>query len=240
MREARAALVALTLAASALLAAPQSARADASAATHVRGPCTGCIASLPGGAEPRPLLVLLHGDNENAQTMFTEWGHAAEARRIAVLALQCPVSEGCTQQSWWKWGKDPAWLRDQVKAVGALRAIDPDRVWIVGWSGGASYIGMWTQEIERTFAAIVIHGGGTPPADVTCASTKPGVFFLVGSANPLHFLARRLREHYDACQNAVTWTLLAGADHQGERRGLSSHREAILDWLGAQSSRHSP
>jgi poly(3-hydroxybutyrate) depolymerase len=240
MREGTGAFVAVVLAALAMVVAPRPAIADGSAASHVRGPCARCVASLPAGDDPRPLLVLLHGDNETADMMFGEWSRAAEARRVAVLALQCPVSEGCTQQSWWKWGKDPAWLRDQVKAVGGLRAIDPDRVWIVGWSGGASYIGMWTQEIERSFAAIVIHGGGMPPADATCSPAKPGVLFLVGSSNPLHFLAERLRDHYKACQNPVTWTLLQHADHAGERRGLSSHREAILDWLASQSLKRSP
>jgi hypothetical protein len=29
----------------------------------------------------------------------------------------------------------------------------------------------------------------------------------------------------------VTWVVLPGVDHQGERRALAAHREAILDWL---------
>ncbi len=171
--------------------------------------------------------------------MLDAWGRSAEARGIGVLALQCPRSEGCTSQSWWKWGRYPEWLVQQTRAFGALRPVDPDRKWIVGWSGGASYIGSWTQELEREFAAIVIHGGGMPPPRGACPATaKAGVYFLVGDANPLHYLATRLRDHYDACGNDVVWTLLAHADHDGERRALAGHREAILDWLSTRSLTH--
>ena len=65
----------------------------------------------------------------------------------------------------------------------------------------------------------------------SCAQPAAPVYFLVGDANPLHELVGQMRDHYVSCGNEVTWTLLRGADHQGERRALSAHREAILDWL---------
>jgi predicted esterase len=167
--------------------------------------------------------------------MMSEWGRSAEARGVAVLALQCPSSAGCTAQSWWRWNQPVSgWLTSQIEAVKRQRAIDEHRMWIVGWSGGASYIGGRSQEFESLFAAIVIHGGGMPPASSACASAKPGVYFLVGDSNPLHYLAERLHEHYAACSNNVVWTLLPHADHPAERRALASHREAILDWLATQ------
>jgi predicted esterase len=163
--------------------------------------------------------------------MFDAWSAAAEARGIAVLALQCPRDEGCTSQSWWRWDGDPGWIVRQTEQLGHLRAVDTGQMWIVGWSGGASYIGRRSQEIERSFAAIVIHGGGIPPAFGACSAEKAPVYFLTGDANPLHGLAVRLREHYDACGNEVTWTLLPRADHMHERSALAAHREAILSWL---------
>jgi predicted esterase len=222
------------LAVLALLVPARLARGDGGAPRRTPGPCPDCITSLPPGAEPRPLLVLLHGDGETAASMYDAWQPSASARGIAVLALACPRAEGCASQSWWRWNGDPAWLVRQVRAVGELRPIDPARTWIVGWSGGASYLGFRTQAIEETFAAIVIHGGGMPPAAGACASRPAGVYFLVGSANPLHSLAVGLRGHYDACGNDVTWTLLPGVDHDGERRALAAHREAILDWLATR------
>jgi hypothetical protein len=85
----------------------------------------------------------------------------------------------------------------------ASQRIDPDRLWIVGWSGGASYIGHRTQEIERSFA--VIHGGGIRPAYADCTSPRASVYFLVGDANPLHNLAVQLRDYYVGCDHDVTW-----------------------------------
>jgi len=184
--------------------------------------------------------VLLHGDGENAASMLDAWERSAAARGMAVLALACPKLEGCTTRSWWQWDGDPSWLVRQTRALGELHAIDPERMWIVGWSGGASYVGLRTQEIEKTFAAIVLHGGGIPPELSTCPAAKAAVYFLVGDRNPLHNLAMQLREHYAACDDDVTWTLLKGADHDGERRALTAHREAILDWLSTRRLAQSP
>jgi poly(3-hydroxybutyrate) depolymerase len=142
-----------------LLACPHLAHAT-EPPKHVRGPCTDCLSSLPAGTDPAPLLVLLHGDGETAGSMFDAWEPVAARRGVAVLAPACPKSEGCAAQSWWKWDGDPVWLEQQADALDALRSIDRERTWIVGWSGGGSYIGWRTREIERSFAAIVIHGGG--------------------------------------------------------------------------------
>lgn len=195
---------------------------------------SGAVTELPPGTDPVPLIVLLHGDGETASAIAAAWGPSAKKRGFAVAALPCPKSEGCTAQSWWKWNGDPAWLLDQTRAVAELRPIDTERMWLVGWSGGGSYIGYRTQELERSFAALVIHGGGIPPALGTCPEVRAPVYFLVGDGNPLHQLAVRLRDHYDECGNEVVWTLLPGASHEGERRALPRHREAILDWLSTK------
>jgi predicted esterase len=195
---------------------------------------TGAVTDLPPGSDPSPLLVLLHGDGETASAMAAAWGAGAKKRGIAMAALQCPKSEGCSAQSWWKWNGDPAWLLDQTRAIAELRPIDTDRMWLVGWSGGGSYIGYRTQELEGSFAALVVHGGGMPPAIATCPDVRAPVYFLVGDGNPLHQLAVRLRQHYDGCGNEVVWTLLPGGSHEDERRALPRYREAILDWLSTK------
>jgi poly(3-hydroxybutyrate) depolymerase len=200
---------------------------------HLGGPCPACITSLPDGADPRPLLVLLHGDGETASMMMGEWGREAEARRIALLALQCPPSLGCTSRSWWKWDMPVGgFIEKQVDAVKRMRPIDENRMWVVGWSGGATYIGWRTQEFERLFSAIVIHGGGMPPPSGSrCAARPSPVYFLVGDSNPLHSFAVDLKNYYTSCRNDLVWTLLPHADHQAERHALGAHRKAILDWL---------
>jgi poly(3-hydroxybutyrate) depolymerase len=197
-------------------------------------PCAGCLASLPASAEAAPLLVLLHGDFEPASRIYAKWRGWAEERGIAVLAPACPVSEGC-KGSWWRWNGEAAWLEHQIDALGQLHAIDRERLWVVGWSGGASYLGWRTQELERTFAAVVIHGGGMAPANDFCPRSKASVYFLVGDKNPLHALAVDLRAHYEACGQDVQWSLLPGAAHDGEWDGLDASRgKSILDWLATK------
>jgi predicted esterase len=151
---------------------------------------------------------------------------------VALLALACPVREGCAG-SWWRWDGPPAWIARQVDAFAARRAIDRRRLWLAGWSGGASYIGWRTQMLEETFSSFVLMGGGIPPADAGCPATAARVYFLVGDGNPLHGLARRLRAHYDACQQEVRWHLLPGATHPQERASMATMQGAVLDWLQA-------
>jgi len=217
-----------------LILGPLSAQADTRDRTRNQGPCAGCVSSLPGGSDLRPLLVLLHGDGESASAILDAWEPGAAARGLAVLALACPRSEGCARGSFWRWNGDPSWVLDQTLALAESRAFDRERMWIVGWSGGGSYIGFRTQEFEQAFAGILIHGGGMPPPRSKCPRAKAAVYFLVGDMNPLHDLAVRLRDHYESCGDDVTWTLLKGADHEGERRALASHREAILDWFSTK------
>ena len=199
-------------------------------------PCKGCVVELPAGTTPVPLIVILHGDREHAPAAAARWHAAVRQRGWALLALQCPADLGCTD-SFWKWDGDPSWVRDQVAAVAATRAIDPHRIYLVGWSGGASYIGAhataWT-----TFAAIVIHGGGMAPADPACAAHGPPVYFLVGDKNPLHALAKELRDYFETCKHEVTWELVPGADHAREEAVLTPKKAgAILDWLAARASK---
>lgn len=194
-------------------------------------PCTGCAASFPSGTAPAPLLVVLHGDSGHGPAdLVKRWEPFAAPRDVGVLALQCPRDRGC-KGSFWQWDGDPAWLLSQVEAFAGRHPVDHERMWLAGWSGGASYIGMRTQTFEDRFAAIVVHGGGIPPRASGCAREKTPVAFLVGSTNPLHGLAVRLREHYDGCGDEVRWSLLPGADHAAEWKALDDHGGAILDWL---------
>lgn len=195
--------------------------------------CKGCVASAPVGDEPAPLLVLLHGDNGDAKSMHAAWEKFASARNIALLSLPCPPDLGCTN-SFWAWNGEPSWITDRIESFSKRRAIDRDRMWIAGWSGGASYIGLRTRELEQTFAAIVLWGGGIPPASDACSEDKPPVFFLSGDQNPLQHLALQLRDHYTRCGNEVSFRLVKGADHHKEWNALETHGSEIADALLAK------
>src|SRR5438132_7692592 len=190
------------------------------------------VFEAPTGKDPVPLVVVLHGDREHAAAAAARWRAAVKRRGWALLALECPHELAC-RDSFRQRDGDTSWVRAQVAAVAAERAIDGKRVFLVGWSGGGSYIGRRAQAWAPTFAAIVIHGGGIPPADAACGDPLP-VYFLVGDHNPLHHLAKALRAYFDGCKQTVEWDVIAGADHAGEAAALTAKQaDAILAWLAA-------
>ena len=200
-------------------------RADASPA------CKRCTLDMPASHDGDvPLLVVLHGDREHAEAAAARWRGAAKQRGWAVLALECPADQGC-KDSWWRWNGDPSWLVDQVAAVVKTAPIDPSRIYLAGWSGGATYLGMHAPAWIPTFAAVVFHGGGhSPGAD--CPARPLPAYFLVGDRNPLHALVKDLRSWFDNCEQHPVWDLVSGGDHDKEERALDRKKAlSILDWL---------
>ena len=191
-------------------------------------PCTGCVLETPATDKPVPLLVVLHGDRERASSAAARWHAAAKARGWALLALQCPTSEGC-KDSWWQWNGDPAYIRTQIDKLAI--AIERKHVALAGWSGGGTYIGLRAQAWSD-FAGVVIHGGGMAPMESACPTRALPAYFLVGDRNPLHRLAIELRAYFDGCKQPVVWDLVRGGDHDREDRALDRKKAiAILDWL---------
>jgi poly(3-hydroxybutyrate) depolymerase len=207
----------------------------ACATARAEPPCDGCTLDLPSSKGPAPLVVVLHGDREHARDAAARWRAAVKRRRWALLALECPRALGC-KASFWQWDGEPSWVFDQIDAVAAHAGIDPARIYLVGWSGGASYIGARAVAWSARIAAIVIHGGGMAPASSDCAARALPAYFLVGDRNPLHQLAKDLRAYFDACGGDVVWDALAGADHAKEEAALTAKKaDAILTWLAARS-----
>jgi predicted esterase len=202
-------------------------------------PCQGCLLQLPAGEsrEPTPLLVLLHGDEGNPSTVFPRWSRAAEARGYALLALQCPRALGCTQGSWWRWDGDPAWISAQVAAVAERTPLDRRRIFLSGWSGGASYLARVALQLQG-FTGLHLHGGGLAPRGEVCPRCPLPTYFLVGDRNPLHELAVEARDGIARCGGALEWSLLPGKDHAGELAALDSKRASvILQWLELHAHR---
>ncbi len=201
-------------------------------------PCTGCTLDVYGDpGAPMPLLVVLHGDREQASTAASRWRAAARQRRWALLSLQCPAGEQC-KSSWWQWNGDPQWVRARIAEVAAQVPIDRDRTYVAGWSGGATYLGLRAPAWHDTFAAVVIHGGGMAPREdpPACPARPLPAYFIVGDGNPLHALARDLRDYFIRCKQDVQWDLIPGADHAAEDRALDAKRAlAVLDWLAARA-----
>lgn len=194
-------------------------------------PCKRCTLDVPASHDvDLPLLVVLHGDREHATAAAVRWRGAAMQRGWALLSLECPTDQGC-KDSWWRWNGDPSWIVDQVTAVSNAVPIDPSRIYLAGWSGGATYLGMHAPVWTATFAALVIHGGGHQPG-TDCPAQPLPAYFLVGDRNPLHERVLDLRAWFDGCREDIVWDLVRGGDHDKEDRALDRKKAlAILDWL---------
>ncbi|HEY5924931.1 MAG TPA: PHB depolymerase family esterase [Kofleriaceae bacterium] len=204
-------------------------RADA---TQNQPPCAGCTLEISASTDPVPLVVVLHGDTDNARERATKWRAAVAKRGWALLSLECPERLGCPDGSWYRWRHDPGWVREQVREVTARHRIDASRIYLVGWSGGATFIGKHLDEWPRMFAATVIHGGGVPPRAADCPDRAFPAYFLVGDKNPAHGAAKRLRAFLEDCKQSVRWDLLLGANHAQEDDALTwAKADQILGWL---------
>jgi poly(3-hydroxybutyrate) depolymerase len=233
--------VLLSVAAPFLLITSANATSSAAPSGRVDFPCKGCLFEPPPeGATKAPLLVVLHGDAPGGKTPLVErdtspWRKAGRERGIAVLSPFCPREEGCRFGSYWQWTQgDPlGWMQKQIDLVAKAYSIDPDRIWIAGWSGGASFLGYHYQELSSRFAAVVFVGGGMPNAASSCSKCSLPAYFLVGDRNPLHHLAKALRVSVEGCTSELTWDLVPGKDHAGEWRAITEPGKAgaILDWL---------
>lgn len=198
-------------------------------------PCASCLRDDPKGAG-RPLVVVLHGDGQTAQAARAPFHALAAERDVALFVPTCPRSEGCSAGSYWRWNGDPSWLRLRVSEYARAIQSDASRIAVVGWSGGASYLGYRLPELGVEYNVVAFLGGGMAPASPSCepAAARP-TYFLVGDKNPYHGLAKELRAAAERCGYAVSWNLLPGADHAGEWRAVSSRDRmgALLDFIVA-------
>lgn len=183
-----------------------------------------------------PLLVVLHGNNETGAERAQAWREAAERQGWKLLALDCPRELGCNAEGqWYMWNGSAQWVFDQVRELAAREHIDTSRMFLAGWSGGATYIGKRMADWPRMFTAVVLHGGGMPPRSDGCPAQPIPSYFLVGDANPAHGAARELRDYLEQCGQAVEWDLLPGANHAAEDEALTPPKaESILKWLASQ------
>ncbi len=169
--------------------------------------------------------------------LMKAWESHALPKGVALLALACPNDQG-VQGSFWQWNGAPSWLTAQVDAFAAkvaIHEIDRGRVWLAGWSGGAPYMGYRSPELQRSFAALVYHGGGMPPTD-TCeaGASSEGmapVFFLVGDQNPLHGLAVRLRQHHERAR--TRWCGRSSPEPSTRTSGAASTRSEMPSSRGS-------
>lgn len=135
------------------------------------------------GAEPAPLLVLLHGSGRDGASLIQTWKGLASKENIVLAGPNSRDPRG-----WSSPIDGPGFLREVVEAIKKDNAIDPRRVYLFGHSGGAVFaLGMSCLE-SRYFAAASAHAGAfrsaAEAAVVQNVPRKVPLQLIVGKQDP--------------------------------------------------------
>jgi len=174
-----AALLALTMLALPAAAKDKVERLSFPYAGHTRTYYCFIPAEAPG---PLPVIVLLHGSNQNGSELTGPWHDYAAHEHIILVApdsLQPPV---------WSYDNDPpAFLHAVVEQAAALHPVDPHRIYLFGHSGGGVYALALAILDGGYFAAVGAHAATLPAVAndfFSHAPRKTPVMLWVGDSDP--------------------------------------------------------
>jgi poly(hydroxyalkanoate) depolymerase family esterase len=137
---------------------------------------------------PAPLVVAIHGCQTTAEQHMrsTLFNQVAERRRFVTLYVDVDAlgrtQPGPANQCWkfpyppayFRGGSDAAAIADMTRAAMAERAIDPQRVYVVGTSAGGLMAAVEAAAYPDLFAAVgIVAGAGY--ADGPCFTTGVGI-----------------------------------------------------------------
>lgn len=195
-------------------------------------PCRDCLLAIPD--HPVGLLVVLHGDDAGASSVFIDWRDAARHAGLALLAPQCPGDHGC-KGSWWRWAgseqHDPGWLDAQIARAASAARID--RLYVAGFSGSASYLASWAPAHAGEISRVAFVSGGYPASD-RCPARPLSTLFLIGGDDPMiDSYVRPLADWLGTCTEVeVTWRVVPRLGHAAMHAALRKSRAAeVVSWL---------
>jgi predicted esterase len=207
-------------------------------------PCTSCITTVPDAYDPAvatPLVISLHGDEGSPKASHGVWQRAARDNGYILLSPACPRDLGCTGRwgdgSWHRDGPagSVAWITAQIDAVEAAYNIDRSRIYLVGGSRGAVYVGFHAHALAPRIAGAAMYAGGYSSLTSTCASCALPVYILVGDRDYLLDIAIKARDWFVGCGSQVVFDKLRGVTHRGAGKALLAGKaKTILYWFSAR------
>jgi poly(hydroxyalkanoate) depolymerase family esterase len=115
-----------------------------------------------------PLVLMLHGCTQDAETFAAATGMDAVADRHGFVVAYPEQDRGANPQGCWNWFEpshqargagEPARLAGVVGAVAAQHPIDRRRVFVAGMSAGGAMAAVLAATHPDVFAAVAMHSG---------------------------------------------------------------------------------
>jgi polyhydroxybutyrate depolymerase len=155
---------------------------------------------LPNGlqsGERVPLLLVLHGFGVSSSLLIAKaaLNQVADQKRFAYLAPE--GARDSLGRPFWNAGKsccdldhrqidDVTRLRQLLDANLSNAAIDPKRVFVIGYSNGGFMAQRLACDMGDRIAGVVSVAGAAPASDVPCAQNTPLAFLEIhGDADPI-------------------------------------------------------
>ena len=210
------------------------------------------LLGLPGGnvKENLPMVVVLHGDEGSPNNVARYWENVLNnGREFIMVAPECPRSiclktVGSQSANTWSNGghigssKQGQWLKDLVEDVAKKHKVDSSRIYGVGYSGGAIFLGFQGFKMfQDVFAGIQWFCGGVnqteaevyqAPSRLECKVpgriiiSQSGDFdYLITAANRIIEILKNNGHKYESLDS----------DCNGHCCNASNYTENALDWF---------
>jgi poly(3-hydroxybutyrate) depolymerase len=165
------------------------------------------------GANPAPLIVLLHGSGRNGLSLVEKWKELASKEGIILVG-----PDAADPSHWSLPGDGPNFLHELVETLKSKYPINPRRVYLFGHSAGATFALYMSLFGSEYFAATAIHAGALNQDDsvlIDFAKRKIPITIFIGTKDQFFPLpaVRATRDVLNARGFAVELTEMPGHDH---------------------------